>query len=60
MTTVTCPHCGKEHEVNPASLLASRPRKRSTEGAEQSRQAAKKGGWPKGKPRKKAEAAPQQ
>lgn len=59
ITTVTCPHCGQEHEVNPAALLASRPRKRSPEGAEQSRQAAKKGGWPKGRPRKKTEAPPE-
>ena len=48
---VKCLECGKEG--SPSQLLASRPRgPRSPEAAEQSRKAASKGGWPKGKPRK--------
>lgn len=37
---MNCLHCGGD--INPASLLASTPRKRSPEAAEQSRQAASK------------------
>jgi hypothetical protein len=29
ITVCQCPHCGLHHEINPASLLAKRPRKPS-------------------------------
>ena len=51
---VTCP-CGCNHsfEINPASLLGKGKPKTMTDAALAARSAnGKKGGWPKGKPRK--------
>ena len=47
---VKCTSCG--NVAKPAQFMALKKRVRSPEAAGQSRQAAKKGGWPKGKPRK--------
>jgi hypothetical protein len=48
MAEILCPHCGKP--INIGSLLGSRT---SEAKAKSSKENAKKGGWPKGKPRKK-------
>jgi hypothetical protein len=52
----TCSNCGHEDEINPASLLAATGKgkpKTMTPAAIAARSAnGKKGGWPKGKPRK--------
>ena len=48
MTIVTCPHCGKEHEVNPASLLGKGKKKTLSPAALAARKAnAQKAGRPR-------------
>lgn len=57
MTTVTCPHCGQTHEINPASLLGKGKKKTLSPAALAARRAnAKKAG----RPPKTSTTAPQQ
>lgn len=49
---VKCPYCGKSIQVDPAALMGSMT---SEAKAAAARENGKKGGWPKGKPRKKAD-----
>jgi hypothetical protein len=46
----TCPHCGKDSEINPAALLGATTSKRKARAAKRN---AKLGGWPKGRKRGK-------
>lgn len=48
MMKTTCPKCGYRHEVNAGALLGSMT---SEAKARASRENAKLGGWPKGRPR---------
>jgi hypothetical protein len=49
---IKCPHCGKAIEVDPPALMGSMT---SEAKAAAARENGKKGGWPKGKPRKPVE-----
>ncbi len=53
-TTVTCPYCN--NELSLASLMGKAGGSKTSEKkTAASKENAKKGGWPKGKPRKKKE-----
>jgi len=52
---VTCPHCSREIEINPASMLGSLPKTLTPAALAAKSANGKKGGWPKGRPRKVAE-----
>lgn len=50
MTTYKCPHCGGE--ISPAQLLGQSKKTMSPAAVAARSANGKKGGWPKGKPRK--------